>query len=184
MSPERCILAGALMILAAAGTADAADGRGGRVGLVYRGELDDLRLAIAHDSLPLGSKVAIVTAPEGTVLCCATVGAPYILRPDEFELVYLDEEEWTTYALDPAGIDADVALGFGVAGMEPDLAATGAALDLDGNGTPEGFRSCTSSEGLHLTVWYGEPLATARLWHGYVYLGYDTEPDCDEKDFE
>ena len=43
-------------------------------------------------------------------------------------------------------------------------------------------RSCTSSEGLHLTVWVGTPLTSQRLWHQYYYLGYDLEPSCDERD--
>jgi hypothetical protein len=75
-------------------------------------------------------------------------------------------------------------LGFGLVDVVPELASPGARLDLDGNGTPEGFRTCASGEGLHLTVWYGEPLATARLWHGYFYLGYDTESDCAAQDYE
>jgi hypothetical protein len=33
-------------------------------------------------------------------------------------------------------------------------------------------------------MWYGELLTTARLWHGYFYLGYDTESDCLEQDYE
>jgi hypothetical protein len=43
-------------------------------------------------------------------------------------------------------------------------------------------RSCTSHEGLHLTVWAGAPLKTQRLWHQYYYLGYDVEPSCDDRD--
>jgi hypothetical protein len=174
----------ALAIPASPGTAAAADGQAERVGIVYRGELDDLRLAIAHGSLPLGSQIGIVTVPEGVVLCCASVGAAYILRPGEFDPVYLDDEGKTTYALDAGGITGDVSLGFGLLDRPPDLTATGAMPDLNGDGRAEGFRSCASGEGLHLTVWYGEPLATSRLWHGYFYLGYDTEADCDAKDLE
>jgi hypothetical protein len=43
-------------------------------------------------------------------------------------------------------------------------------------------RSCTSSEGLHLTVWSGTPLKSQRLWHEYYYLGYDVEASCDDRD--
>jgi hypothetical protein len=191
MAPQRPIsrliggvLVNALMILAATRAVDAAEGQARRVGVVYRGELDDLRLAIAHDALPLGSRIVIVTAPDGVVLCCAVVGAAYILRSDEFDPVYLDDEGKTTYALDPAGIAAEVTLGFGLADVVPELASPDARFDLDGNGTPEGFRTCASGEGLHMTVWYGEPLSTARLWHGYFYLGYDTEADCVAQDYE
>jgi hypothetical protein len=180
----RGVLVSALMTVAAVRAVDAAEGQARRVGIVYRGELDDLRLAIAHDALPLGSGVAIVTAPDGVVLCCAVVGAAYILRSEEFDPVRLDDAGKTTYALDLAGIDAEVTLGFGLADAAPEQVSSGARLDLDGNGTPEGFRTCASGEGLHMTVWYGEPLSTARLWHGYFYLGYDTESDCVAQDYE
>jgi hypothetical protein len=54
--------------------------------------------------------------------------------------------------------------------------------DVDGDGTPESFRSCASSEGLHLTVWSGKPLEGKLRWHEYYYLGYDVEADCTAKD--
>lgn len=46
------------------------------------------------------------------------------------------------------------------------------------------IRSCSSHEGLHLTVWSGAPLSSERLWHRYYYLGYDLEPTCDSRDTE
>jgi hypothetical protein len=54
--------------------------------------------------------------------------------------------------------------------------------DLDGDDTPERFRICTSMEGLHLTVWSGVPLASARRWHRYLYVGYDLEPTCEDRE--
>jgi hypothetical protein len=56
-------------------------------------------------------------------------------------------------------------------------------LDLGPAGRTAQTRSCTSSEGLHLTLWAGMPLKSTRLWHGYYYLGYDVEPTCDERDY-
>ena len=50
--------------------------------------------------------------------------------------------------------------------------------DLDGDGIEESFRSCASSEGLHLTVWSGQALTGIRKWHSYYYLGFDIEPTC------
>ena len=43
-------------------------------------------------------------------------------------------------------------------------------------------RSCASMEGLHLTLWAGEPLRSPRLWHSYYYVGYDTQPTCTPAD--
>lgn len=56
--------------------------------------------------------------------------------------------------------------------------------DIDGDSTVERLRVCTSNEGLHLTIWSGEPLVGPRRWHRYVYLGYDVEPSCAPKDYE
>lgn len=64
------------------------------------------------------------------------------------------------------------------------LQKTGAVVsgDLAGDGQREFFRSCTSAEGVHLSVWSGKPLKGKRKWHSYYYLGYDIEPNCTLKD--
>lgn len=54
--------------------------------------------------------------------------------------------------------------------------------NLDKGKEPVSFRSCTSSEGVHLTVWRGQPLKGVRLWHQYYYLGQDVEPTCTDQD--
>ncbi len=41
--------------------------------------------------------------------------------------------------------------------------------DLDQNGKVETFRACSGSDGIHLTVWAGNPLTGTLLWHGYYY---------------
>lgn len=41
--------------------------------------------------------------------------------------------------------------------------------DLDQNHKTETFRACSANDGIHLTVWAGEPLTGALLWHGYYY---------------
>ena len=55
--------------------------------------------------------------------------------------------------------------------------------DLDADGAPETFRSCTRQEGVHLTVWSGPALLSPRRWHYYYYLGNDVEPTCEEADY-
>jgi hypothetical protein len=66
------------------------------------------------------------------------------------------------------------------------LAVKGSTVsgDLDGDGVLETFRVCTSTEGLHLTVWSGDPLKGTRRWHRYFSLGYDVEPSCEEPDYK
>jgi hypothetical protein len=41
--------------------------------------------------------------------------------------------------------------------------------DLDQNGKFKTFRACSGSNGIHLTVWSGNPLEGTFLWHGYYY---------------
>jgi hypothetical protein len=62
----------------------------------------------------------------------------------------------------------------------------GSAVELRSAKTlnPISVRGCTSSEGLHLAVWPGEPLKGKRLWHKYYYLGYDVEPTCQPADYQ
>lgn len=55
--------------------------------------------------------------------------------------------------------------------------------DLDGDGTNESFRTCSSSEGVHHQIWTGVPLQGRPRWHWYVYAGYDTNPTCTEQDY-
>jgi hypothetical protein len=61
---------------------------------------------------------------------------------------------------------------------------TAVAADLNADGQLDFFRSCTSSEGVHLTIWQGKPLIGIRKWHSYYYLGFDVEPTCTPADTE
>ena len=68
---------------------------------------------------------------------------------------------------------------------KPIVARRGIASgDLDGDGRREFFRTCTSSEGSHLTIWSGKPLQGKKRWHSYYYLGYDVVPTCNKRDYE
>jgi hypothetical protein len=50
--------------------------------------------------------------------------------------------------------------------------------DLNGDGRDEYFHSCTSTEGIHFTVWSGKPPNGEIRWRQYYYLGYDLSPTC------
>ena len=56
--------------------------------------------------------------------------------------------------------------------------------DLDNNGRANTFRTCTSSEGVHLTIWEGKPLEGKRKWHSYYYLGYDVTSNCTDSEMK
>jgi hypothetical protein len=79
----------------------------------------------------------------------------------------------------------DPFVGFGIIQTTPVQIVRGVAkADLDRDRKDEYFRSCTSMEGLHLTIWKGKPLTGKRIWHTYYYLGYDTEPSCKKNEYE
>ena len=68
----------------------------------------------------------------------------------------------------------------------PVVERTGTAVRLRVGNPPMEIRvrSCASSEGLHLTLWAGEPLKSPMLWHTYFYLGYDVQPTCQQADIQ
>jgi hypothetical protein len=87
------------------------------------------------------------------------------------------------YILHLAQTDSDPKpVSFAIARFAGDVHVNGglARADLTATGSMHSFRSCTGTEGVHLTVWDG---ASSRKWHRYFYLGYDVEPDCTEKDY-
>ena len=70
--------------------------------------------------------------------------------------------------------------GFGIINYKGRIRRNGNSVsaDFDGDGRMEYFRSCTSTEGVHFTVWTGKPLEGQLRWHQYYYLGYDVTPTC------
>lgn len=60
----------------------------------------------------------------------------------------------------------------------------GATAELNRDGKQELIRACTSSEGVHFTIWPGAPLRGRPLWHQYLYLGYDVESSCTAAEVE
>jgi hypothetical protein len=72
----------------------------------------------------------------------------------------------------------------GIAVLAPGASVSSVAhTDINRDGVAENYRACSSVEGIHLTVWAGEPLRGKRLWHYYHYVGYDMEPTCVEADY-
>lgn len=79
----------------------------------------------------------------------------------------------------------DLVWGIGIIGAKRIKVAKGLARgDINNDGKLEYFRSCTSMEGVHYTVWTGKPLKGKRIWHSYYYLRYDTVFTCNKKDYQ
>jgi hypothetical protein len=121
---------------------------------------------------PLGTNDTVLVAlPAEQRWAHATVIGPVPMCPNEGPT-----EGDLHFRLSGAGIHG--APGIVVLAKHPQV-GTGLTTDLDRDGVPESYRSCTSAEGVHLSVWAGQ----RRLWHYYYYVGYDLEPTCTDADF-
>ena len=133
-------------------------------------------LATAHQALTQGSTVTVVsmddksTIVDGPVIGGATSGAtcPALLQDRRKQ----NESKWSFYQLELA---ATVDLGIGVTG---NTKVVHGGIDLTGDGTPEKFTQCSTSEGVSFRVWSGTPYQGLPIWSGYYYLGYDVEANC------
>lgn len=85
-----------------------------------------------------------------------------------------DGVSFYTIALDDGPfMDPDETIfGIGIVGLGPENSDP---IDLDGNGTADGFTACKFYEGFEFVVWMGMPYEGAPLWDAYYYLGYETE---------
>jgi hypothetical protein len=133
-------------------------------------------LATANKSLASGSPIVVVSLDDRAPIVTGTIGGgttsadtcPALLQDRRKQ----NESTWSFYELKlPAPVD----LGIGVTG-EAKLVA--GRLDLTGDGAPETFTQCASSEGVWFRVWRGPAYQGTPLWSGYYYLGYDTEVTC------
>jgi antitoxin (DNA-binding transcriptional repressor) of toxin-antitoxin stability system len=139
-------------------------------------------LALPGPALGAGSPVALVTpAQRQRLYRLVTVRAV-----SECPAMAKDNTPGPYYLLAPeTGSALPEGLGVAVQGR-PAVRVVGGQVRLRlANSIPEArIRSCTSNEGLHLTVWSGVPLSSRRLWHAYWYLGYDVDPNCRPADYE
>ena len=153
-----------------------------RVGLVLMDARRDLCLAIPNANLDAGDTLGVVElGMEQQLAYRATIKAKRTEKCDEIRNL-TENDSWYTVEL------ADTVMEFGsvmlgITGTQMTAADKTVSADLDGDGAPELFRVCTSMEGLHLTIWSGEPLKGKRRWHAYYYLGYDTEANCTRADY-
>jgi hypothetical protein len=85
-----------------------------------------------------------------------------------------------TFALKAEGVTGDGGgfIGIVVRGASSARMSHGSPAVRTDGGAAFYFRSCTSSEGVHLSAWPSAKPAGQPLWHAYVYLGHDVEPTC------
>jgi hypothetical protein len=133
-------------------------------------------LAIANQALAGGTLITVVSlATKASIVDGRVVGrttsdavCPALMQ----ERRKINESKWSFYELKlPDAVD----LGIGVTG-ESKLVPGG--IDLTGDGMPETFTECATSEGVSFRVWSGMPYQGVPIWSGYYYLGYDVETNC------
>lgn len=154
-----------------------------RTGIVVASPAGEVCLSIEDPSLAVGERITIVQtwAPQSTAEAKVTKK-----RPDQCANRDPSDRE-TNYALQLRHGTLrphQVTIGLSNVTVPFRVANDVVSADLDQDGQREYFRACTSTEGLHLTVWSRMPLAGVRRWHRYYYLGYDVEPTCTTKDYE
>jgi hypothetical protein len=161
------------------------------LGLVGVDSDGGLCLAIADPQLPVGQSLTLVSPRRQEIETLRVIER--LEKPcwaGVFARMILGEHGDSHYRLTPPAREpfADDAY-MGVLLPESDFTVSQdrVRVDLDGKAPGESFRVCTSNEGLHLTIWSGAPLEGVRLWHRYLYLGFEIEPgewSCRPPDYE
>jgi hypothetical protein len=138
-------------------------------------------LALAGAVLPPGSMLTLMTPirPQRVFHVVVTESVA------ECEVMARHDTPGPYYLLGPAGdSERPPALAIAVLGyVTVRVVADSIRVRLDDRYPQARIRICSSSEGLHLTVWSGEPLKTVRLWHAYWYLGFDVASECLPADY-
>jgi hypothetical protein len=154
-----------------------------RVGLAFVAGADSGCLAIRAPALAAGTRLLLVDDGDPPAVFQASVERPRSVACPAEGAGETGDDRYAIRARGAARLPPfGVLIAVVVDGRALTVGGDGVSGDLDGDGTPEHFRSCTSAEGLHFTIWSGPPLTGRRRWHRYHYLGYDVEPSCTEAD--
>jgi hypothetical protein len=166
---------GLLMLIAIAPVPGAADATI-RAGVVARsaGSADTTMLLMSRPILTSGTRLTLVTPDAPQKVQKARVERVSGWRDlnsgtsDLFYEIVADEEGQKLPELAIAV----------VGDLTASRVADAVSLHVDATLKDVRARACRSMEGIHLTLWAGEPLKAPRLWHFYHYVGYDMVPDC------
>ena len=156
-----------------------------KIGVIYSDGKNNLKLEIPNEKLKKGTKILIITLPVQSIVCCVEIVGISSSETKTIPKVHFDRGKTLMYDLKVIN-GYDVQLGFGIidSTLEFKKKSNKVIGDLDKDGILEYFRDCTSTEGVHLTIWSGELLKGIKLWHAYFYLGYGVEPSCLEENFK
>jgi len=140
-------------------------------------------LAIKNDDLKSGDNISIVLLGKKQKFSSSTIdkkidssiGCPQILD-DRKAINTADGNSF--YLIKPASNKID--LGIGLVGEVKGLNEINNMVtgDVNNDGKLDYFTECSSSEGIHFSVWSDMPWKGKKLWSSYYYLAYDLEPNC------
>ena len=154
------------------------------VGLVEGSHRDSLWLMISDPSLAPGDSLTLISDdpepdPQSPPAIFSAVVAERVARGPGPKAHPESTDVWYRLVAPVGALDCCI-LGYAVRTPRAAFRTVAglAEADLDRDGTPEHFQSCTSLEGLNLTVWSGRPIEGRGRWMRYYYLGYDVEPTC------
>ncbi|MDH4044015.1 MAG: hypothetical protein OEW06_06090 [Gemmatimonadota bacterium] len=154
-----------------------------RLGLAFPSEHDSICLTIHAPGLQPGTRLMLVDDRDSAAVVPAVVRAARSSSCPR-EVPGLGDAFYSVTTSGPVRLQpGGVVVAVVGDGLALSAGADGVSGDLDGDGIPEYFRQCTSTEGLHFTVWSGRPLRGDRRWHRYFFLGYDVEPSCIEAEY-
>lgn len=130
-------------------------------------------LSITHSSLTPNTRARIIDTQRQREMPAVVVAGRQACAGDSAGMTGYEMR------LDAADVQRPF-VGIAVIGDGVSLVKRGTELagDLDRDGRDEFFRTCTSAEGVHATVWSGAALSGTRRWHRYHALGYDVEANC------
>ncbi len=136
-------------------------------------------LAMIGSPLVAGARLTLVTPDTPQAVLKARVVRPLSTEPDMS--VRTPGPYYEVVSAEDGRTLPDVAVA--MIGDPPVKRVAGAvSLQLDKTLQDVRVRVCRSMEGLHLTLWSGEPLKTPRVWHLYYYVGYDLQQTCQPGD--
>ena len=139
-------------------------------------------LAMDGPALDPGTKITLVTIDDPQKVSFAVIKDQ--ITGSEIMAKHIVQAPYYEVTPSPAsGVLPSLAIAI-VDRLEVEQQGSIAILRAGKNSDTIRVRSCASSEGLHFTLWAGEPLKSTRLWHMYYYLGYDVEPDCQPADYQ
>jgi hypothetical protein len=155
-----------------------------RVGMVEGDRPDSLWLMIADSTLSPGDSLTLISDdpepdPGSPPSILSAAVAERLRRFPNKDMIAEPGDVFYRLVAPPRALDCCI---FGYAVRRPHAAIRVVGgrpeADLDHDGVPECFQSCTGLHQLYPTIWSGDPLRGTVRWTRRFELNYDVEPNC------